>query len=113
METAEEIMVYLELELADAYEMHEQAKGKDAQAALHHLIRASTIQALLDGIKADKPKTKEPQGIKPGHLEKMLMNGEITEEEYKKKKAWYVETLLELYIKDIITEDELKEKLNK
>lgn len=48
-----------------------------------------------------------------GHLEQMLMNGEITEEEYKKKKAWYVETLLELYIKDIITEEELKEKLNK
>lgn len=48
-----------------------------------------------------------------GKLEKMLMNGEITEEEYKKKKAWYVETLLELYIKDIITEEELKEKLNK
>ena len=47
-----------------------------------------------------------------GHLEKMLMNGEITEDEYKKKKAWYVETLLELYIKDIITEEELKEKLN-
>lgn len=47
-----------------------------------------------------------------GHLEKMLMAGEITEEEYKKKKAWYVETLLELYIKDIITEEELKEKLN-
>lgn len=52
--------------------------------------------------------------MKPlGHLEQMLMNGEITEEEYKKKKAWYVETLLELYIKDIITEKELKEKLNK
>ena len=48
-----------------------------------------------------------------GHLEKLLMNGEITEEEYKKKKSWYVETLLELYIKDIITEEELKEKLNK
>ena len=48
-----------------------------------------------------------------GHLEQMLMNGEITEEEYKKKKAWYVETLLELYIRDIITEEELKEKLNK
>ncbi len=47
-----------------------------------------------------------------GHLEKMLMAGEITEEEYKKKKARYVETLLELYIKDIITEEELKEKLN-
>lgn len=52
--------------------------------------------------------------MKPlGHLEQMLMKGEITEEEYKKKKAWYVETLLELYIKDIITEEELKEKLNK
>lgn len=48
-----------------------------------------------------------------GHLEKQLMAGEITEEEYKKKKAWYVETLLELYIRDIITEEELKEKLNK
>jgi len=48
-----------------------------------------------------------------GFLEQKLMNGEITEEEYKKKKAWYVETLLELYCKDIITEEELKEKLNK
>lgn len=48
-----------------------------------------------------------------GHLERQLIDGEITEEEYKKKKAWYVETLLELYIKDIITEEELKEKLNK
>jgi hypothetical protein len=48
-----------------------------------------------------------------GHLEQMLMKGEITEEEYKKKKAVYVETLLELFIKDIISEEELKEKLNK
>lgn len=48
-----------------------------------------------------------------GHLERQLMNGEITEEEYKKKKSWYVETLLELYCRDIITEEELKEKLNK
>lgn len=47
-----------------------------------------------------------------GHLEKMLMTGEITDEEYKKKKAVYVETILELYIKDIITEEEMKEKLN-
>ena len=47
-----------------------------------------------------------------GHLEQMLMNGEITEEEYKKKKAVYVETILELYIKDIISEEEMKEKLN-
>ena len=48
-----------------------------------------------------------------GHLEKLLMEGKISEEEYRKKKTIYVETLLELFIKDIITEDELKEKLNK
>ena len=48
-----------------------------------------------------------------GHLERLLMNRIITEEEYKKKKAWYVETLLELYIWDLITEEELKDRLNK
>lgn len=48
-----------------------------------------------------------------GKLELMLKLGVLTEEEYKKKKAWYVETLLELYIWDLITEDELKDKLNK
>ena len=48
-----------------------------------------------------------------GRLEQMLMSGRITTEEYKKKKAEYVDTLFELYIKDIITYDELKEKLNK
>lgn len=47
-----------------------------------------------------------------GTLEKMLLAGEITEEEYKEKKAVYVETILELYIKDIITKEEMKEKLN-
>ena len=48
-----------------------------------------------------------------GPLEQMLLNGEITESEYKKKKTIYIETLLELFIKDIITEEELKERLNK
>ena len=47
-----------------------------------------------------------------GHLEKMFMSGEITEEEYRKRKAVYVETILELYIKGIIDEKEMKEKLN-
>lgn len=47
-----------------------------------------------------------------GILEKMLLNGEITEEEYKEKKAAYVELLLELYINDIITKEKLYEKLN-
>lgn len=42
----------------------------------------------------------------------MLLEGQITEEEYKYKKAVYVESLLELFIKDIISEEELKEKLN-
>ena len=44
-----------------------------------------------------------------GKLEQLLMAGEITEEEYKKKKTIYIETLLELYIKDIITEEETAE----
>lgn len=47
-----------------------------------------------------------------GHLEQMLLNGEITEEEYKERKAVYVETILELYIKGIIDKEEMQEKLN-
>lgn len=47
-----------------------------------------------------------------GRLEQMLLSGEITEEEYKEKKSTYVETMLELYIKDIITKEMLYEKLN-
>ena len=47
-----------------------------------------------------------------GKLEQMLMEGKITEEEYKEKKAVYVETILELYCLDIITKEEMYEKLN-
>ena len=47
-----------------------------------------------------------------GHLEKMLLAGEITEDEYKYKKAVYVETILQLFIKGIISKEELYEKLN-
>lgn len=47
-----------------------------------------------------------------GHLEKMFLAGEITEEQYRERKAVYVETILELFIKGFITEKELKEKLN-
>ena len=47
-----------------------------------------------------------------GKLEKMLMNGEISEEEYKYKKMVYVETILELYIKGIITKEQMQQKLN-
>jgi hypothetical protein len=47
-----------------------------------------------------------------GHLEKMLLAGEITEDEYRERKAVYVETILELYIKGILTKDQMLEKLN-
>lgn len=47
-----------------------------------------------------------------GHLEKMLMDGEITEEEYKERKEVYVETILELYVKGIIDKEQMQEKLN-
>jgi hypothetical protein len=81
---------------------------------LIQLIRATTILNLLEGIKADEePPEEEPRRITPGHLEQKLMKGEITEEEYKKKKAFYVETLFELYERDLITEEELKDRLNK
>lgn len=43
----------------------------------------------------------------------MLLEGKITVEEYQKKKVIYVETLLELLLKDFITEEEFREKINK
>lgn len=47
-----------------------------------------------------------------GRLERLLLAGDITEEEYKEKKVVYVETILELYCLDIITKEEMYEKLN-
>ena len=47
-----------------------------------------------------------------GKLEQMLIEGKISEEEYKEKKAVYVETILELYCLDIITKEEMYAKLN-
>ena len=47
-----------------------------------------------------------------GKLEQMLIEGKITEEEYKEKKTVYVETILELYCLDIITKEEMYAKLN-
>lgn len=51
MKTAEEIIALLESELAEAYELHEQARGKDAQEALAQIIRASVLTHLLEEIK--------------------------------------------------------------
>lgn len=58
----------------------------------------------------------KPKGVKAlnalGKLEKMLMAGEITEEQYRERKAAYVETILDLYIKGIIDKEQMQEKLN-
>ena len=51
MQTVEEVILYLQLELADAYEMYDEAKGKDAQLALHHMVRAIVILVLLEAIR--------------------------------------------------------------
>ena len=53
MKTAEEIIVYLELELAEAYEMYDEVKGKDAAKAFAFLVKATAIEQLLDEIKAE------------------------------------------------------------
>lgn len=47
-----------------------------------------------------------------GHLEEMLMNGEISEEEYKERKAVYIETILEMYVMGIIDKEQMQDKLN-
>jgi hypothetical protein len=51
LKTSEEIVAYMEAELAEAYELHDQAKGKNAQEALIYLLKATTILHLLDEIK--------------------------------------------------------------
>lgn len=51
MKTAEEIIGYLEIELAEAYEMHDQAKGKDTAQAFAFLVKATAIEQMLDEIK--------------------------------------------------------------
>lgn len=48
-----------------------------------------------------------------GKLEKLLLEGKITEEEYRKKKAVYIDTVLEMYCMDLITKEEMQERLNK
>lgn len=53
MKTAEEIIAYLEAELAEAYEMHDQTKGKDAAQAFTYFIKATTILQLLEEIKTE------------------------------------------------------------
>jgi hypothetical protein len=51
MQTVEEVILYLQLELADAYEQYDEAKGKDSQLAMHHMVRAIVILDLLEAIR--------------------------------------------------------------
>ena len=51
MKSAQEIMAYLELAMKEAFELHDQAKGKDAEEAYFHLIVGTTIQHLIEEIK--------------------------------------------------------------
>ena len=59
MKTAEEIIALLEAELAEAYELHDQAKGKDAQEALFYILKATTITHLLEEIKSEQQITSK------------------------------------------------------
>ena len=47
-----------------------------------------------------------------GKLERLLLNKEISEEEYRERKAVYVETILELYCLGILSKDQMQDRLN-
>lgn len=47
-----------------------------------------------------------------GLLETLLISKMITEEEYRERKAIYVESILELYCIGILTKEEMYDKMN-
>ena len=51
MKTAEQIISYLEEELAEAQALYEVHRGKQAAEAYAYLLKATTIKQLLDAIK--------------------------------------------------------------
>ena len=53
MKTAEEIIAYIEAEIAESHELHDQAKGKDAAQAFAYILKAATLTHLLEEIKND------------------------------------------------------------
>jgi hypothetical protein len=53
MKTVQEIINYLEKELAEAFEMHDQTKGKDKQQATFYLLKAMFISNLLEEIEEE------------------------------------------------------------
>ena len=48
-----------------------------------------------------------------GHLERLFLDGEITEEEYLERKKIYLDTILEMYCMGMISKEEFLERLNK
>lgn len=53
MKTVEEVIEFLKGELAEAYELHDEARGKDAAQAFAFLMKATTIELLLEEIKGE------------------------------------------------------------
>ncbi len=53
MKTAAEIIAYLEMELEEAYYMYDLTKGKETAKAFAYMMKATTIEHLLDNIKQD------------------------------------------------------------
>ena len=50
LKTVEEIIKYLENEKLYCFEMHEEYRGKDSANSLQYLIRAITIEGILNAI---------------------------------------------------------------
>lgn len=50
MKTAQEIISYIEAEIAEAHELHDQCKGKDASQAFAYILKATTLTHLLEEI---------------------------------------------------------------
>ena len=51
MKTVAEVIVFMEMELAEAYELHDQFRGKDAQQAMFYIFKAQIITHMLEEIK--------------------------------------------------------------
>ena len=50
MKTAQEIINYIEAEIAEAHELYDHYKGKDAQQSFIYILKATTLTQLLEEI---------------------------------------------------------------
>ena len=53
MKTAKEIITYIEAEIAEAHELHDYYRGKDASKAFAYILKATTLTQLLEEITID------------------------------------------------------------